>query len=136
MKKLYWLFPALFLIDNVMGANGYQFTVFGIGIRILLFALSMVSLGIYCLVTVRQQKITLWKRQADRPYIWDFVRPLDWWVLGFIVWNLFWAIVVPRIKPGNPANGLVEFDPMLVLVMHFPCAFLLRTEKMKLRSVI
>ena len=135
MKKLYWLFPVLFLIDNVMGANGYQFTVFGIGIRILLFALSMASLGIYCLVTLRQQNISLWKRQPDRPHIWDFVRPLDWFVLGFIVWNLFWAVAVPRIKPGNPANGLDEFDPILVLIIHFPCAFLLRTGQLKLRSI-
>lgn len=136
MKKLYWLFPVLFLIDNVMGANGYQFTVFGMGIRILLFVLSMASLGIYCLVTIRQQKITLWKRQPDRPHIWDFVRPIDWFVLGFMVWNLFWAVVVPRIKPGNPADGLQEFDPILVLIIHFPCAFLLRTGKMSLRSAI
>ena len=67
MKKLFWLFPVLFLIDNVMGANGYQFTFFGIGIRILLFALSMASLGLYCLLTIRQQKITLWKRQSAQP---------------------------------------------------------------------
>ena len=136
MKKLFWLFPVLFLIDNVMGANGYQFTFFGFGIRILLFALSMVSLCLYCFVTIRQQKITLWKRQPDRPYFWDFVKPIDWFMLAFIVWNLFWAVVVPRIKPGNPASGLDEFDPILTLLIHFPCAFLLRTGELKLRSVL
>lgn len=136
MKKLFWLFPVLFLIDNVMGVNGYQFTFFGIGIRILLFALSMASLGLYCIVTVRQQRITLWKRRPGQPHIWDFIKPLDWWMLGFIVWNLFWAVVVPRIKPGNPADGLNEFDPMLTLLLHFPCAFLLRTGQMKLRTML
>jgi len=136
MKKLFWLFPVLFLIDNVMGANGYQFTVFGIGIRILLFALSMASLCLYCLVTIRQQKIALWKRQPDRPYLWEFVKPIDYWVLGFILWNLFWAVAVPRIKPGNPAGGLDEFDPILTLALHFPCAFLLRTKQMNLRSLL
>ena len=117
-----------------MGANGYQFTIFGMGIRILLFALSMVSLCIYCVMTLREQKITLRKRQPDRPHIGDFIRPMDWFVLGFIVWNLFWAVVVPRIKPGNPADGLQEFDPILVLIIYFPCAFLLRTGQMKLRD--
>lgn len=136
MKKLFWLFPVLFLIDTVMGCNGYQFTVFGIGIRILLFALSMVSLCLYCLLTVHQQNIALWKRQPDRPWFWDLIKPIDWFVLGFIVWNLFWAVVVPRITPGNPADGLNEFDPLLVLSLHFPCAFLLRTGQLKLRSVI
>ena len=136
MKKLFWLFPVLFLIDNVLGVNGYQFTFFGIGIRILLFALSMASLGLHCLVTIRRQRITLWKRQADRPFFWDFIKPLDWCVLAFILWNLFWAVVVPRIKPGNPADGLNEFDPMLTLLLHFPCAFLLRTKEVKLRSIV
>ena len=37
---LFWIFPVLFLIDDVLGLNGYQFTVHGIGIRILLFCLS------------------------------------------------------------------------------------------------
>ena len=77
MKKLFWLFPVLFLIDNVMGCNGYQFTLFGMGIRILLFALSMASLCLYCLVTIRQQNISL-RKQADRPCIWDYVKPVDW----------------------------------------------------------
>ena len=135
MKKLFWLFPVLFLIDNVMGCNGYQFTLFGMGIRILLFALSMASLCLYCLVTIRQQNISL-RKQADRPCIWDYVKPVDWWVLGFILWNLFWAVVVPRIKSGNPAWGLSEFDPMLTLLLHFPCAFLLRTGKMNLRAMV
>ena len=119
-----------------MGVNGYQFTFFGIGIRILLFALSMASLCLYCLVIIRQQKIALWKRHSDLPYFWDLIKPLDWFVLGFILWNLFWAVVVPRITPGNPADGLHEFDPMLALLLHFPCAFLLRTGQLKLRSVI
>lgn len=137
MKKLFWLFPVLFLIDNVLGANGYHFTFFGIGIRILWFALSMASLCLYCLVTLRQQKISLWKKQPDHPYFWDYIKPMDWVVLAFIVWNLLWAIVVPRIKSGaNPADGLNEFDPMLSLLLYFPCAFLLRTGKMKLRAAI
>ncbi len=135
MKKLFWLFPVLFLIDNVMGCNGYQFTVFGMGIRILLFALSMASLCLYCLVTIRQQNISL-RKQADRPYLWDYVKPVDWWVLGFILFNLFWAVVVPRIKAGNPAWGLNEFDPILVLLLHFPCALLLRTGRMDLRAAV
>lgn len=119
-----------------MGANGYQFTIFGMGIRILLFALSMASLGLYCLVTIRQQKIVLRKGQSNQSCFWDFIKPIDWFMLAFIVWNLLWAVVVPRIKPGNPASGLDEFDPILTLLLHFPCAFLLRTGQLKLRSIL
>ena len=66
MKKLFWLFPVLFLIDNILGLNGYQFTVFGIGIRILLFGLSAVSLFLYCLYTVRVQKICILKKKPGQ----------------------------------------------------------------------
>ena len=92
MKKLFWLFPILFLIDNALGVNGYQFTFFGIGIRILLFMLSMASLCLYCLVTAREQSITLLKRKPQCPHFWDLVKPIDYWVLGFILCDGFATI--------------------------------------------
>ena len=136
MKKLFWIFPTWFLIDNVLGLNGYHFTFFGFGIRIILFALSVLSLGIYCLYTVREQKISLWKRDPNRTHILSFVKPIDYFVLGFLVWNFIWATVIPRIKQTNPSMGMDEFEPLLVLVLYFPCAFLLRTGQMRLRSML
>lgn len=61
---LFWIFPVLFLIDDVLGLNGYQFTVHGIGIRILLFCLSAASLGLY------------W-RLGDCPLAYDNLPPED-----------------------------------------------------------
>ena len=135
MKKLFWLFPILFLIDNVLGANGCQFSFNGLGIRLILFCLSMVSLGLYCLVTINEKKITL-KKKPDRPCFWSYIKPIDYFVLGFIVWNLFWATVVPRIKGGSLTDGVNECAPVLTLALYFPCAFLLRTGKMRLSAML
>ncbi len=66
MKKLIWLFPVLFLIDDILGINGYQFTIFGIGIRIILFALSVAVLCGYCLGILIKYRFTMWKRMSDR----------------------------------------------------------------------
>lgn len=65
---LFWIFPVLFLIDDVLGLNGYQFTVHGIGIRILLFCLSAASLGLYCVWAIVRSRMTIFRRKTGQPF--------------------------------------------------------------------
>ena len=135
MKKFLWLFPILFLIDDVLGINGYQFTIFGVGIRILLFALSVGVLCLYCLCILVKQHFTLWKRTPDRPRLMDYVKPIDGFVLAFLVWNFLWATAIPLLVRGNMTYAVKDFSTLLVLVLYFPCAFLMRTKEFRLRSL-
>lgn len=135
MTKLFWLFPIWFLIDNILGLNGYHFTVFGVGIRIILFALSAVSLFLYCLYTVKTQRICIGKRKAGYHHLLDYCRPLDGFVLGFLILNFIWASVVPLLKNGSLSYALNDFNTLLVLVLYFPCAFLIRTSRLTFRAI-
>lgn len=134
LKKLFWVFPILFLIDNILGLNGYQFTVFGVGIRIVLFALTCLSLGIYCLLTMQEQSIRLFRRVPGQKRLWDYCKPVDGFVLGFLLVNCLWATVIPVLMHGSLKFAIKDFNTVLVLVLYFPCAFLLRTGQMKLRA--
>lgn len=133
MKKLLWVFPILFLIDNILGLNGYQFTVCGVGIRIVLFALTILSMGLHCLLTMKEQKIHLFRRVAGQARLWDYWKPIDWFLAGFLLVNCLWATVIPVLMHGNVKFAIKDFTTVLVLVLYFPCAFLLRTGQMKLR---
>lgn len=123
---LFWIFPVLFLIDDVLGLNGYQFTVHGIGIRILLFCLSAASLGLYCVWAIVRSRMTIFRRKTGQPFFWDYWRTLDWFVLGFLVLNAVWATVIPVLVRGNMTYGVKDFTTLLVLVLYFPCVFLIR----------
>lgn len=136
MKKLFWLFPILFLIDNILGLNGYQFTVFGIGIRILLFGLSAVSLCLYCIYTMRTQKICLTKKKPGQTHFLRYCKPIDGVVAGFLCLNFLWATVIPVMQGGSLRFAIKDFSTLLVLVLYFPCAFLIRTGELKLRSLL
>ena len=131
MKKLLWLFPVLFLIDDILGINGYQFTIFGFGIRIILFALSVGVLCLYCLGIMIRQRYTLWKKIPERPRLLDLLKPIDGFVAGFLILNFLWATVIPLLVRGDRIFGLKDFSTVLVLVLYFPCAFLMRTGHMQ-----
>ena len=106
---LFWIFPVLFLIDDVLGLNGYQFTVHGIGIRILLFCLSAASLGLYCVWAIVRSRMTIFRRKTGQLFFWDYWRTLDWFVLGFLVLNAVWATVIPVLVRGNMTYGVKGF---------------------------
>lgn len=135
MKKLFWVFPIWFLIDNVLGLNGYHFTVFGVGIRIILFALSVASLCLHCLYTVKTEGICIGKRKPGCRHLLDYCKPLDGFVLGFLVLSFIWATVVPLLKNNSLSYAVNDFKTLLVLVLYFPCAFLIRTGQLTFRAI-
>lgn len=135
MKKLVWIFPILFLIDDILGINGYQFTIFGMGIRIVLFALSVAVLGLYCLFVIKKEKISLFKRTPGQPHLLDYCRIIDGFVLGFLVLNFLWATVIPVVKGGSLSYAISDFNTVLTLVLYFPCAFLMRTGRLQASSI-
>ena len=135
MTKLFLIFPIWFLIDNVLGLNGYHFTVFGVGIRIILFAFSIVSLCLYCLQTVKTEQICIGKCKMGQPHLLDYCKPVDGFVLGFLVLNFIWATFVPVLKHGNLSYAVNDFKTLLVLVLYFPCAFLIRTGRLSFRAI-
>ncbi len=135
MKKLFWFFPIWFLIDNVLGLNGYHFSVFGVGIRIILFALTTASMCLHCLFVIRAENICIGKRKPDCRHLLDYCRPLDGFVLGFLVLNFVWATVVPLVKGGSLSYAINDFKTLLVLVLYFPCVFLIRTGRLTFHAI-
>ena len=135
MKRLLWLFPILFLIDDILGINGYHFTIFGVGIRIILFALSVGVLCLFCLGILIKRRFTLWKSIPGRPRLIAYLRPIDGFVLGFLGLNFLWATAIPLLVRGNMTYAVKDFSTLLVLVLYFPCAFLIRVKEFHLEGL-
>lgn len=125
---LFWIIPVMFLVDDILGFNGYQFTIHGIGIRILLFCLTVASLGILCLIVFISKRMTLFKKVEERPFFWSYWKPIDAFVLGFLVLNLLWATVIPMVVRHQMQYGLKDCSTILVFVLYFPCVFLIRND--------
>lgn len=135
LSKIFWLIPVLFLFDDILGFNGYQFTIGGISIRIILFCITVFLLCGYVLWVVYSSKMTVFKRRAERLFFFDYIKPLDYVVLGFIVCNMLWATVVPLAVRGEMNFALKDFSTILVLVLYFPISFLIRTGKLRLKTL-
>lgn len=132
-QVLIWLFPVLFLIDNILGFNGYQFTVAGKSIRIILFCITVAELCVYSLYVIIKEKIALLPSKNANTTIWSMLRPLDYVVLFFIFGNAVWATVVPLFVRGEMIFSLKDYSTILVLVLYFPLAFLIRTGRLELK---
>lgn len=128
-QVLMWIFPILFLIDNILGFNGYQFTVFGKSIRIILFSISVILLFTYCLAVMVKDKISLFNNKRSENTLWKLLRPFDYFVLLFVLGNLLWATLIPSIVRGETVFSLKDFSTLLVLILYFPIVFLFRTHR-------
>lgn len=129
---LIWLFPVLFLVDDIMGFNGYQFTIGGKSIRIILFCLSMLVLCGYSLVVCYTDKISLIPGRKDSIWLFAMLKPVDYLVMLFILGNALWATVVPLMVRGEMQYALKDFSTILTLALYFPVMFLIRTGRLKL----
>ena len=130
LQVLLWIFPILFLIDNILGFNGYQFTIGGKSIRIILFAISMAIMCAYSVFVMVKEKILIFSKDKNSLTIWQILRPLDYLVVCFLLGNALWATAVPLIVKGEMTFGLKDFSSLLVLALYFPVAFLIRTGKL------
>ncbi len=135
LKVLLWVAPVLFLIDNILGFNGYQFTIAGKSIRIILFAISVLVLALYCIAVMVKEKIYVFSKKEGAITIWKLLRPLDYVVLCFLLGNLLWATVIPLLIRGDMAFALKDFSCLLVLVLYFPVAFLIRTGRLNVKII-
>lgn len=131
-----WIFPILFLVDNILGFNGYQFTIAGKSIRIILFCISVAVLFGYCLAVMIKDKISLFPNSRSTTTIWKMLCPLDYAVLLFIFANALWATVIPLVVRGEMSFALKDFSTILVLVLYFPIAFLIRTGRLNLSLLL
>lgn len=129
---LIWFFPCLFLFDDIMGTNGYQFTIFGKGIRIVLFCITCAVLIFYCLCVMGLDGITLFPGRKKKPHLFQYLKPVDYGVLFFILGNFLWATVVPFFVRGETTFALKDYSTILVLVLYFPLVFLIRTGRLKI----
>ena len=130
LGRLFWGFPLFFLVDNILGFNGYQFTIMGKSIRMILFCITTALLFGYCVYIVYNQKISLLPCGSNEKTIYRMLKPLDYCVLLFILCNALWATVIPLAVRGEMTYSLKDFSTILVLVLYFPLTFLIRTNKL------
>lgn len=125
-----WVIPVLFLADDILGTNGYQLTIAGVGIRIVLFCMTCAILGCYCLFVLHKDKMPLLPKRDNQLSLFGILQPLDYIVLFFLLTNFLWATVIPAVIRGERIFALKDFSTMLVLVLYFPVVFLIRTGRL------
>lgn len=121
-----WVLPALFLIDNILGVNGYQFTIKGVSIRIILFFLSIVILTSYSIFLIHKEKLSFSYGENIENSFWKYIKPVDVVVAIFLFLNFIWATIVPYIMQGSIKMALMDAKILTVLLLYFPCSFLSR----------
>lgn len=129
-KNVIWLFPILFLIDDILGFNGYQFTVAGKSIRIILFCISVAVLGAYSVWILIQDRNVLFSGGISWKSMNSLLKPLDCFVFLFILGNFLWATLVPLAVRGEMTFALKDYSTVLVLLLYFPLAFLIRAGRL------
>lgn len=134
-EVLLWLFPMLFLVDDILGFNGYQFTIAGKSIRIILFCISVALLCAYSLYVCHENRISLLPGNKDKVWLFKLLKPIDYFVMLFIVGNAIWATVVPLAVRDDMLYSFKDFSTILVLVLYFPVMFLIRTGRLKLERL-
>lgn len=134
-KIILWMFPVLFLTDDILGFNGYQFTIAGKSIRIILFVISMAVLCLYSLYIILKEKMLLPNRENGEEKLLKLIRPIDCAVLAFVLGNAVWATVVPLLVRGEMKFSLKDFSCILVLALYFPIAFLIRTGRLNFKII-
>ncbi|MBP3304990.1 MAG: O-antigen ligase family protein [Oscillospiraceae bacterium] len=134
-KIVLWLFPVLFLIDDILGFNGYQFTICGKSIRIILAAISVIVLGAYSVYVLYEERNSLFPGKICGKSLLNLLTPLDCFVCLFILGNFLWATLVPLAVRGEMTYALKDYSTVLVLVLYFPLSFLIRTDKLNLRTL-
>ena len=93
----------------ILGFNGYQFTIAGKSIRIILFCISVFVLFLYSLAVMKKDGISLFKTKNSKTSIWKILRPFDYCVLLFIFGNALWATVIPMVVRGEMQFSLKDF---------------------------
>lgn len=134
-KIALWLFPILFLIDDILGFNGHQFTINGKAIRNILFMISLAVLIAYSVYVLYQDRKTLFPGKFCGKSLGNLLRPLDCIVFLFMIANYLWATVVPLAVKGDMTYGLNDYSTVNVLFLYFPLAFLIRTERLNLKTL-
>lgn len=57
-----------------------------------------------------------------------YIKGIDTVILIFITINLIWATIIPIIVRKNTTFAFKDFSTILVLLLYFPCVFLLRLD--------
>ena len=89
----------------------------------------------YSLFVMIKEKITLYSKDKEQITILKMLNPLDYLVMFFLFGNALWATVVPVFVRGEMNFSLKDFSTLLVLVLYFPIAFLIRTGKLSLKML-
>lgn len=109
-KSFLLLIPFLYFVEIILGGNGSLISIAGISIRKILFALTLISLSLYCILYIKRIQLT----------------KLDIIILIFLGLNAIWVIIVPSLYGYGIAAAIADIDVLAILVLYFPLVLIIR----------
>jgi hypothetical protein len=103
----------LFLIELILGGSGNIICIHNVSIRKILFIFTFCSTFLYIIFFAKK----------------IIIKKLDWFLLIFIIINIFWMTIIPLLKNTGLFTAINDGDTILFLFLYYPIIFLIRQKE-------
>ena len=128
VKKIFLLFPLLFMIELIFGFSGTMLIIRGVAIRHILFILTFLSLYGYFFIYLLKNKIKIFsldKHSYFGSYSW-----IDILAIVFEVSMILSMTVIPYIMGTDLHMAYSEvFDSAAIFSLYFPLSYLIKQKE-------
>lgn len=135
VKKIFLLFPLLFMIELIFGFSGTMLIIRGVAIRHILFILTFLSLYGYFFIYLLKNKIKIFsldKHSYFGSYSW-----IDILAIVFEVSMILSMTVIPYIMGTDLHMAYSEvFDSAAIFSLYFPLSYLIKQKEYSIDTIL
>lgn len=135
VKKIFLLFPLLFMIELIFGFSGTMLIIRGVAIRHILFILTFLSLYGYFFIYLLKNKIKIFsldKHSYFGSYSW-----IDILAIVFEVSMILSMTVIPYIMGTDFHMAYSEvFDSAAIFSLYFPLSYLIKQKEYSIDTIL
>lgn len=135
VKKIFLMFPLLFMIELIFGFSGTMLIIRGVAIRHILFILTFLSLYGYFFIYLLKNKIKIFsldKHSYFGSYSW-----IDILAIVFEVSMILSMTVIPYIMGTDLHMAYSEvFDSAAIFSLYFPLSYLIKQKEYSIDTIL
>lgn len=118
----------IYLAYNLFQHSALALFVFNEEVRTITMVLSFLCAGIHLVICMLYYGIRIFP-SSNKKHIFSYIKPIDYIFLGFLVCNLIWIFIIPRIYGNNPGQAFTDAGRLAMLLVYFPVAILIRIKE-------
>ena len=71
-----------------------------------------------------------------RNTIWNYIKPIDYLVLLFLIINSIWILFIPALNGFSIGDAVSEAGMLITFVLYFPLAILIRLKEIDFKFIL